>query len=273
MTFRRESLNLTPAESLMILDPKKSSGKEMMRLTLMDLLLKKVLRADVQQLKKGKIIKKDVKETHVRKGEAFDKVKLKSHEGAFCNPLNMTDSMELTEMAKTIHEHVKGFNGYKNNYIREPLSERGFFSKEKKKRLLIPYTKYELSKKGLEARDRMQSLISEGEDHFEEWMGKDMARARAYLSVCGANIFLLANLDFETMKKWMQELSKLEYQAAAYDHYPVFWYDYDRIPAMGETPDFDFSSMDFGSLNDFDSFDDIDAGFDMVDGGDGGGMD
>jgi hypothetical protein len=169
----------------MILDPKKGKGKEMMRLTLIDLLLKKVLRADVQQSRKGKIIKNDVKETHILKGETFDKVELRFHEEAFCNPLNMTESMELTEMAKKIHEHVKGFNGYKNNYIRGPLSERGFFTKEKKKRLLIPYTKYELSKKGLETRERTKSLISEGEDHFEEWMGKDMDRARAYLSVCG----------------------------------------------------------------------------------------
>jgi hypothetical protein len=44
-----EFMNLTPAESLMILDPDKTQAKKMIKLTFADLLLTGVIRARVQE--------------------------------------------------------------------------------------------------------------------------------------------------------------------------------------------------------------------------------
>lgn len=128
----KESLNLTPAESLLILDPRKGSGKEMMKFTLIDLLLKRALEAEVRDEKKGRIIKRVVKKTYIKKGEAIYELHLKAHEEAFCSPLKMQERLELTEIVKEVYKSVNGFNGYAINFVREPLHEQDYFEKEKK---------------------------------------------------------------------------------------------------------------------------------------------
>jgi hypothetical protein len=53
-----EFMNLTPAESLMILDPDKTQAKKMIKLTFADLLLTGVIRARVQEEKQLLFTKK-----------------------------------------------------------------------------------------------------------------------------------------------------------------------------------------------------------------------
>ncbi len=119
----------------------------------------------------------------------------------------------------------------------------------------------------------MRYLITEGEQYLEEWIGKDLARAKAYLSACGANILLLEKYDLQTIKTWMKEISRLESQGSNgldSDSYTYSWYDYESVSYLGNPSDFDITDIDVDSLNDFDSFDDFDAGFDSADGGNGG---
>lgn len=264
-----ESLKLTPAESLIILDPQKGSGKEMMKLTLLDLLIKQVLVSETQA-ETSRILKREVKKYFLRKGPNREKIPLKLHEKVLSAPLDSRDSMEIADLAKEAFEKVKGFNGFRNNYVREPLTELGIFDKVKKKRLLIPYTGYELSPKGLETRDRMQGLITEGESHFMDWMEKDKNRAMQFLTICGSNIFLLQKWDLETMKAWLKELSTMERAGGPFD-YPYLWYDYDCFRSADMSGGFDFSSLNFNGLEGLDSFDVLDSGFDGMDAGDGGG--
>lgn len=267
MTRQKESLGLTPAESLMILDPEKDRGKEMMKFTLIDLLLRKALEVEVRQEKKGKVLKRDVKQTYIKRGEAYCKLALKPHEEAFCRPLESRESLDLKDLAKEVHETVKGFKGYRDNLVREPLAEQGYFGKEKRKRLLIPYSKYTLTQKGQEVQQKMTHLIKEGEDNLEEWMSKDMAKAKAYLFACGANIFLLSNCDLETIRTWMKQLAGLESGSLDYAPYPFSWYGYESIHLEDGVENFHISAMDFDTLSGFDSLDDFDSGFDGPEGG------
>ena len=82
MTTPMESLSLTPAESLMVLDPKKSNGKEMMKFTFLDLLAKQVIELETQLETKGRIIKREVETKFIRKGQRHGKIPLKPHEQA-----------------------------------------------------------------------------------------------------------------------------------------------------------------------------------------------
>ena len=268
----RKSLNLTPAESLMILDPKRSRGKEMMKFTLIDLLLKKVLEIEVnyETVRRIFIFKRSVKKTYISKGENYSKVKLKPHEHIFIRDELFSHALELNKFAKELYRSIsKKFSLYKKSFVRNSLIADGYFQKETRRLLfLFPYTKYVLSEKGFSAQAKIKSLLEEGEKELERWVKYEPAHAKAYLSVCGANILLLEhyNYDLKIIKEWIKELSKIESQENSSNYYPYSWY------GLTSTDTLD-AAIDFDILDDFDSLDDFDAGFDSAgfDGGDGGG--
>ena len=82
---RKVSLNLTPAESLMILDHKthKRIPKDLFKATLIDLIFKNVFKLNVREVeKKGIFGKKMVKKTYLEEGKNFN-MPLKPHEEIF----------------------------------------------------------------------------------------------------------------------------------------------------------------------------------------------
>jgi len=251
----------------MILKPNKDNGKEMLRFTLIDLLMKKVLETEVREERQGKIIKKNVKKVYVKKGDAFAKATLRPHEEVFCRFLSTQESMELKDLAKKVYEEVKNFKDYQKKYVCESLVQKEYFQEEKKRVLLVPVTKYNLTQRGVEAKEKIQSLLEQGDRHFKEWMGSDLPRALSFLTVCGANILLLKPCDLETLKAWMKELSGLKAADAASDIYPYTWYDYASLGTMDALTDIGFADFDVDRLSGFDSFDDFDAGFGDMGGG------
>ena len=105
----RESLNLTPAESLMILDPRRSKGKEMLKFTLIDLLLKKVLKAEISHEAVDRAFRRSkelVKKIHISEGENYLKVKLKPHERIFTRDKVPSRTLELSEFAKEVYRNI-----------------------------------------------------------------------------------------------------------------------------------------------------------------------
>ena len=206
----RESLNLTPAESLMMLDPKRSRGKEMLKFTLIDLLLKKVLKIEIdyETVRHLFIFKRSVKKTYISKGENYSKVKLKPHEHIFTRDELLSHTLELNEFARELYKSIsKKFSSYKKVFVRNSLLADGYFEKENRKLLfLFPYTKYVLSEKGFGAQTKIKNLLEEGEKELERWVKHEPARAKAYLSVCGANILLLEhyNYDLKIIKEWIK---------------------------------------------------------------------
>ncbi len=276
----RESLNLTPAESLMILDPKRSKGKEMLKLTLIDLLLKKVLKADVNYEtvdRAFKRSKRSVKKINISEGENYSKANLKPHERMFAWDKLPSRNLELSKFAKEVYRNInKNFSFYKKHFVRYSLIVDGYFQKEIREFLfLFPYTKYALSEKGFSAQTKIKNLLEEGEKELEGWVKYEPARAKAYLSVCGTNILLLEHYhyDLQVIKEWIKELSNIESQENYSNYYPYSWHGWHELTStntLDDTINFDVSYFD--SLDDFDSFDDFDTGFDGA-GFDGGGFD
>lgn len=229
----RELLNLTPAESLMIIDPKRSKGKEMMKLTFIDLLLKRVLKADViyeDVIYKGVIYSTTtdtkLKWIYIIEGENYSKAKLKPHEHIFTRAELFSPKLLLRWFAKELYRSIAKFSIverfflYKKNFVRNSLIADGYFHTEAKKFLfLFPYTKYVLSEKGLSAQTKITNLLEEGAKEFERWVKHEPARAKAYLSVCGSNILLLEhyNYDLKIIQEWIKALSKIESQENSSD--------------------------------------------------------
>lgn len=282
------SLNLTPAESLIILDHKKHqrSPKELFKSTLIDLIFKNVYKLDVQEVeKKGVFGKKIVKKINLEEGKNFN-MPLKPHEEVFRQHLpRKADSKRLRKLQQRVYRAHR--NNYAKKKLLEPLASEGFFTVEKK----FLGNKYALSDKGIKTQQMILELKDEGKD-LENWIETDPERAKAYLLMGGSNIFLTDDYYFDWFKNNSKKIATLFIGVAvvgvAYRFSNIRWYSAFSRHSQGidfdDFDDFDdFGSFDDNSFNDifsdsdvfdtFDSmdFDSFDSGFDSGDGGDFGG--
>lgn len=279
------SLDLTPAESLMIMDHGFYQGygtalQELLKVTLIDLVFKDVFKLEVREVeKKGLFSSKLVKETYLLEGKNFN-MPLKPHEEVFRKYLpGKVDSKRLKKLQQQVYRHS---NDYAKKKLLEPLALEGFFDVEKK----FLGKKYSLSYKGLDAQEMIFKLKEDGKD-LENWIETDPGRAKAYILMGGSNIFLTDDYYFEWFKNNSKKISALFAGAAvvgtAYAFNKVRWYSAFRHHSPGiDFDDFDdFTSFDdsfsdiFSDVSTFDVFDsmdfnDFDSGFDSG-GFDGGG--
>ncbi|MGZ7118689.1 MAG: hypothetical protein ACXVH2_03195 [Methanobacterium sp.] len=239
-----ESLNLTPAESLIIISPN-SNGIEMIKLTLMDLIIKKALKMNVveDQLK-------EQHETVVSKNDSF-KLKLKPHEEILMEIIK-SNELKLKEYINTIFRLVKP-SIYKNEYVLPPLVDKGYFKMQRKMLLaLVPYNTYVLTEEGKELRASLIELFDESK-YLEKWMREDLGRAKAYLSVVGSHILLLKTHNMEDIKKFCRMLSYIKPEARTRDYYSYYVYALpDKYIDHDDLLYFDFMDI---NLVDFEIFD------------------
>jgi hypothetical protein len=258
-----ESLNLTPAESLMIISSD-SNGNEMIKLTLMDLFLKKALNVKIED--DSHFLKRHYKTAFISRNES-SKLIFKPHEEVLMEIID-NNELELKELAKTLFNKVKS-SDYKNIYVRGPLIDKGYFRRQRKMLLaLIPYDEYVLTEEGLELKSIIMQLLDEAE-FLKKWMREDLGRAKAYLSVLGSHIFLIKTYDIEDIKKFNRMLSYIKPDTRASDYYNYYLYTVpvDYMDDRGNLMSFDF--LDMSLLDNFDSFKDFFSDFDAI--GDGGG--
>jgi hypothetical protein len=124
---------LTPAENLIIRDQRQSSYKQMLELTFMDLLLKKVLKMEyvndetttsTDQLTKTKV-------AYVSKGENYHTYSPVPHEKLFMKPFItiVTTRILLGSLIKVLYENAEGPRNFRAlvvlsprvfNYFRSP---------------------------------------------------------------------------------------------------------------------------------------------------------
>lgn len=253
-----ESLNLTPAESLMIISPD-SSGDEMIKLTLMDLILRKALNV-VMEDNSSRFLKKKHKTVVISRKKSL-KLVFRPHEEILMEIIG-NNELELKELAKMLFKRVKS-SDYKNIYIRGPLIDKGYFRRQKKMILaLIPYDAYILTKRGLELKSMIIKLLDEAE-FLKKWMMEDLGHAKAYLSVIGSHILLTKIYDIEDIKKFNRILSYIKPDAKTSDYYGYYLYTVpsDYIDDNGNLQNFDF--LDISILDNFDSFEDFFKDFDL----------
>ncbi len=257
-----ESLNLTPAESLMIISPK-ASGDKMIKFTLIDLLLKKNLKINIED--KSNFLKISPDNIIIEGGESLE-VSLKSHEEVLMKLILEHGELKLKDFVDTLHEKIGSPMEYKNKYIRDSLVDKGYFRKQRKMLLaLAPYTIYTLTDSGLEIKSKIMKLLDEAEC-LEKWMKEDLGRAKAYLSVMGSHILLISSYDIEDIKKFNSILSFIKPESNTFEYYDYYLYnvpsyyldDYDNLKS------FDF--LDISVIGYFEVFDDLFDDFDDISG-------
>lgn len=254
-----ESLNLTPAESLMIISPN-SSGNEMIKLTLMDLLLKKVLNVNMED-HESRFLKNHYKTAVISRNNS-SRLIFKPHEEVLMEII-ANNEIDLKELAKALFKRIKS-SDYKNICVRGPLIDKGYFRRQRKMILaLIPYDAYILTEEGLELKSMIMKLLDEAE-FLKKWMKEDLGHAKAYLSVIGSHIFLTKTYNIEDIKKFNRMLSFIKPDAKTGDYYSYYLYSVptDYLDDQGNLQSFDF--LDISLLDNFNSFDDFFREFDAV---------
>lgn len=248
-----ESLNLTPAESLMIISPN-SNGNDMIKYTLMDLIIKKALNISYRE----DSLKKHYNAV-ISKNDAF-KLKLKPHEEILMKILD-NHELELNVFAEALFKRVRPSN-YKNEYIMPLLMDKGYFKRQRRMLLaLVPYNAYILTDKGLKIKSKLIGLLNEVK-YLEKWIREDLGHAKAYLSVMGSHILLTKTHNMDDIKKFNRMLSYIKPDAKSSDYYSYYVY---TVPNdylnNGDIDCVDF--MDLTLIDNFDSFDNFFSDFDV----------
>ena len=248
-----ESLNLTPAESLMIISPK-ASGDKMLKFTLMDLLLKKSLKLVIDE--KFNFLKKSQGNIIISEGESCE-WSFKPHEEILMELILEHHELNLDEFVDKLYKKIGSPLEYKNKYVRDPLIHKGYFKKQKKMLLsLAPYTIYSLTDIGFKVKFKIMKLLDEAE-YLEKWMKEDLGKAKAYLSVLGSHILLTNVYDIEDIKKFNRMLSYINPESHTSEYYNYYLYNVpiDYLDEYGNLKSFDF--LDISLLDYFNSFDDL----------------
>ena len=272
--MRMNRLELTPAESYLLLNIDNKDGKTLMKFSLINLLYKNVLSSEVREETEGTVFKKVVKKTYLSRGDRFGDMELKAHEKIFCSVMEDDNEIELTEFIKKIFDQYNYDDYYElmmkmqsQSGLLNIIEERVFFNIFSKKRK-------ELTERGEDANSKIKDILSTGKKNLHDWVLNEPARAKAYMAACGANLILLDGHDMGMLQSYDRKLKDIEKQKHD-DSGFIFWGDGgNRISDdmnLQDAGSMDSISNDFNSVSAFDSFDGLDAGFDGASGGDGGG--
>ena len=267
-------LELTPAESYLLLNIDNKDGKTLMKFSLINLLYKNVLSSEVREETEGTVFKKVVKKTYLSRGDRFEDTELKAHEKIFCSVMEDNNEIELTEFIKKVFDQYNYDDYYElmmkmqsQSGLLNIIEERVFFNIFSKKRK-------ELTERGEDANSKIKDILSTGKKNLHDWVLNEPARAKAYMAACGANLILLDGHDMGMLQSYESKLKDIEKQKHD-DSGFIFWGDGgNRISDdmnLQDAGSMDSISNDFNSVSAFDSFDGLDAGFDGASGGDGGG--
>lgn len=267
------SLDLTPAESLMILDHKKYSQKklllELLQVTMIDLVFKKVFKLDTQEVEfNGRIIKK----ISLEEGNNFN-MPLKPHEEVFREKLPSNEDNRLRILQTLVLRDTFKYD-YAKEKLLKPLLSDGFFTIKKS----LFGKKFSLSDAGEETKQIIKQLINDGKN-LDNWLDRDPEKAKAYMLIGGSNVFLTDKNNLRWFKNNSGRVGRLfssgRVRSPESDYFNYYWY-----------PTFIFGSQfmdmddlgnvfnDFNMTNLFDSIDShaFDFGFNVT-GSDFGGSD
>ena len=251
------SLNLTPAESLMILDHEKyshrTSLRELLKVTLMDLVFKNVFKVDVQEFEEGG---REVKKIYLYEGENFN-IPLKAHEEIFQEVYSEGDNLFETFQWSVLRNALK--QGYAKEKLLKSLSSDGFFTIKKS----LLRKKYVLSDKGVETKQIIQHLKDDGKN-LEKWLETDPERAKAYMLIGGSNVFLTDKRNFKWFKNNSGRINSLFSNRRVHtdtsDFFDYYWYPTTAFILGSEIMDIGGIDDLFSDFNMSDIFDSVDAG-------------
>lgn len=196
---------ISPAQTKLIIDNNSISLKNLMKLTFMDLILKKVLKIKEVEEKAHPNDKYVREYTYIIPGENFKNYKPKVFESIFLSPFTKSPEIQIQFKIyiKLIYDNSKGRWNYKktvkNTSEIEPYFKSSFF--------INLFRQVKLTQKGHKLNTELKDFLYKTDAEIIDLLENNKKEALELLKNIGGNIFLLKNLDFEMLKKINKELS------------------------------------------------------------------
>jgi len=194
---------LSPAETLLVLQDKNASIKELLKITFMDLLLKQVVRTfEVQRQANSRDAVRIYK--YIEIGKNFWTYQPLPHENIFLAPFQKSDSVQILfrHMVKMGYQNAKSESKLHNVLRQSPNLDRCF------SRNIIQslFGGFNITTDGQQLRNKVEAEISQLEKQLPPLILNDHQKALDILKVIKGNVFLLTNIEFDLLKQIDKEL-------------------------------------------------------------------
>lgn len=198
LTKKWGELGLTPAEAIYLLDPEDSSGREMMRYTLLDMIMRDVLEID--------------ENSGVGRGETFDSSELRPHEKLYARYFSrFEDQINIDRLAGSVAIQLhRRFDQYKINYVRRSLVESGYIQEESHRvKGVIPVQRYVLTDSGQRAVNQLKRLMKKTGVQIDRALKSNPQQAKAFFKDGGPAILLMESHRSGYYKEWLEILDQI----------------------------------------------------------------
>jgi len=211
----RHLSKLTPAETLIIKGGDKTPLSDLLKFTLMDLLLKQVL--IVKEVQRQPSPRDPIKiYKYVTTGKNFSKYSAMSHEIVFLSVFQKGPAIRILfrNLVKVAYQKAESAPMY-YPYLTCNINLKDSFYTTIYQKL---FGGFNYTDKGVKLKDEVQNEITELEKTFPSDISTDKKRGLETLKLIGGNIFLLSGLDFaianEFDKELFQEMSRYSVSGA-----------------------------------------------------------
>jgi hypothetical protein len=197
---------LTPAETLLVRNGKEATLKDMLKYTLMDLLLKQVLIIEEVERQPSK---RDLIRVYkyISVGKKFSAYKCMPHELVFLFAYRKNSSIRILfrNCVKIGYENAQSGKEF-NKLIMSSRELKNAFSISLLKKMFSDGFSY--TDKGTQFKIQLENEIQYLEQHLRKEIDNDKRRVIETLKQIGGNIFLLNGMEFSLLKEIDDELLK-----------------------------------------------------------------
>ncbi len=201
-----QDLDLTPAEALFLADPENSSGRQMMRYTLLDLAIREVLdMTDNDQ---------------VGRGDHYDESNIRPHEALFAKYFaRFDDYVDADRLSRAaLSELNNRYDLFKQRYVFRSLVDKGYLEMESQRVWgVLPVKRYKLTDKGTRARNKAKRLLKRTDDQITRSLRANPEEAKVYVSNGGPSILLIEEFPEGYFQEWQDKLERMGFGPAV-DH-------------------------------------------------------
>lgn len=183
--------DLTPAETLLLTEGKRVAVKDLLKVTLMDLLLKQVLKTI--EVQNGAT---SFSNTYIVAGDNFDSIKPLRHELVFLGPFRKDRQAEIlfNNLVKIGYQNARSEKTY-NRLVQNSPALTGCFSGG----LSQLFKPFALSNYGQTVSEKIKRQLNELSDTLPNLMESDRKKALEILKYIKGNVFLVKGIDFKRM--------------------------------------------------------------------------
>ncbi|MEM7043493.1 MAG: hypothetical protein AAF543_11850 [Pseudomonadota bacterium] len=182
--------SLSPAECLVLLDPEGADPKELIRVTLLDLIAKKAIHFE-RRPRQTFFMRRTVEDPYLIAGSDLRRSGIKHHEHLILDIVRREGEVSLKRFAREVARALRKARAFKDAYVVEDLSKAGLIVEER--RFALFRHKY-LSEKGERVRAVLKDLRDHAARHMDGWIGADSDKAALFLALVGTNILIMPEI-------------------------------------------------------------------------------